>query len=47
MTDWNEAVPKEQMIQPDDLAEGVRFLLRTSTHCLVPEVQFVRPGDRV
>jgi len=47
MTDWNEAVPKEEMIQPEDLAEAVRFLLRTSTHCLVPEVQFVRPGDRM
>jgi len=46
MTDWNEAVPKEEMIQPEDLAEAVRFLLRTSTHCRVPEVQFVRPSDR-
>ena len=44
MTDWNEAVPKEEMVQPEDLAEAVRFLLRTSTHCLVPEIQFVRPG---
>ncbi len=44
MTDWNEAVPQEEMIQPEDLAEAVRFLLRTSTHCRVPEVQFMRPG---
>ncbi len=47
MSDWNEAVPKEEMIQPEDLAEAVRFLLRTSTHCLVPEMQFLRPGDRM
>jgi short-subunit dehydrogenase len=45
MTDWNEAVPKEEMIQPEDIAEAVRFLLRTSPACIVPEIQFVRPGD--
>ena len=46
MTDWVEdQVPKEDMIQPDDIAEGVRFLLRTSPACIVPEIQFVRPGD--
>jgi NAD(P)-dependent dehydrogenase (short-subunit alcohol dehydrogenase family) len=47
MTDWNEAVPEEEMIQPADIAEAVRFLLRTSPNCLVPEIQFVRPGDRL
>jgi NAD(P)-dependent dehydrogenase (short-subunit alcohol dehydrogenase family) len=46
MTDWIEGqVPKEEMIQPDDIAESIRFLLRTSQHCMVPEIQFVRPGD--
>ena len=46
MTDWVAGqVPKEKMIQPEDIAESVRFLLRTSPHCLVPEVQFIRPGD--
>ena len=33
------------MIQPEDIAEAVRFLLRTSPHCIVPEIQFIRPGD--
>ena len=37
-------VPKDEMIQPEDIAEAVRFLLRTSRNCVVPEVQFVRPG---
>ncbi len=47
MTDWvQHEVPKEQMIQPEDIAEGVRFLLRTSPACIVPEIQFVRPGDQ-
>jgi NAD(P)-dependent dehydrogenase (short-subunit alcohol dehydrogenase family) len=46
MTDWVEGqVPKDQMIQPEDIAEAVRYLLRTSRHCIVPEMQFVRPGD--
>lgn len=45
MTDWIEGeVPKDKMIQPDDIAESVLFLLRTSRHCLVPEVQFLRAG---
>jgi NAD(P)-dependent dehydrogenase (short-subunit alcohol dehydrogenase family) len=46
MTDWaEEQVPKDEMIQPEDIAEAVRFLLRTSPNCVVPEVQFIRPGD--
>lgn len=45
MTDWVEGVPKEEMIQPEDIAEAVVFLLRTSPACIVPEIQFVRPGD--
>jgi NAD(P)-dependent dehydrogenase (short-subunit alcohol dehydrogenase family) len=45
MTDWVEGVPSEAMIQPEDLGEAVRFLLRTSPACIVPEIQFIRPGD--
>jgi NAD(P)-dependent dehydrogenase (short-subunit alcohol dehydrogenase family) len=46
MTDWIEGqVPKDEMIQPDDIAESVRFLLRISTACIVPEIQFLRRGD--
>ena len=46
MTDWVEGqVPKEEMIQPEDIAEGVRFLLATSPACFVPEIQFIRAGD--
>jgi NAD(P)-dependent dehydrogenase (short-subunit alcohol dehydrogenase family) len=46
MTDWVEGqVPKDEMIQPEDIAEAIRFLLRTSRNCVIPEVQFVRPGD--
>jgi len=45
MTDWVEGVPKEEMIQPEDIAEAVRYLLRTSPACMIPEIQFVRPGE--
>jgi NAD(P)-dependent dehydrogenase (short-subunit alcohol dehydrogenase family) len=48
MTDWVEGeVPKDQMIQPEDIAEAIRYLLRTSPNCIVPEIQFIRPGDNV
>ena len=45
MTGWVEGVPPEDMIQPEDLGEAVRFLLRTSRACIVPEIQFIRAGD--
>ena len=46
MTEWvREQVPADKMIRPEDIAEAVRFLLKTSTNCFVPEVQFVRAGD--
>ncbi len=38
-------VPAEEMIRPEDMAESVRFLLRTSRYCLVPELVFTRPGE--
>lgn len=45
MTEWVDGVPPEAMIQPEDIAEAVRFLLRTSPACIVPEIQFIRAGD--
>jgi NAD(P)-dependent dehydrogenase (short-subunit alcohol dehydrogenase family) len=38
-------VGAEQMIRPEDIAEAVRLLLRTSPNCLIPEIVFARPGD--
>jgi NAD(P)-dependent dehydrogenase (short-subunit alcohol dehydrogenase family) len=38
-------VEAEAMIRPEDIAESVRFLLRTSPNCMVPEIVFLRPGD--
>lgn len=46
MTEWvREQVPADKMIRPEDIAEAVRFLLKTSPACFVPEVQFIRAGD--
>jgi len=46
MTEWvREQVKPEEMIQPDDIAEAVRFLLRTSRYCVVPEIVFARPAE--
>jgi NAD(P)-dependent dehydrogenase (short-subunit alcohol dehydrogenase family) len=46
MTDFAKGeVPAEQMIHPADLGEAVRFLLRTTPNCHVPEIVFTRPGE--
>jgi NAD(P)-dependent dehydrogenase (short-subunit alcohol dehydrogenase family) len=46
MTDFVKGqVDASDMITPADIAESVRFLLRTSKACLVPEIVFLRPGD--
>jgi NAD(P)-dependent dehydrogenase (short-subunit alcohol dehydrogenase family) len=46
MTDFIKGqVKPEEMIRTDDIAHAVRFLLRLSPYCLVPEIVFQRPGD--
>ena len=48
MTDYVKGkVPAEEMLRPSDLAEGLRFLLRVSPMCLVPEIIFQRPQEIV
>jgi NAD(P)-dependent dehydrogenase (short-subunit alcohol dehydrogenase family) len=48
MTDFaKEQVKAEEMMRPSDIAESVRFLLRVSPACVVPEIMFVRPGDQL
>jgi NAD(P)-dependent dehydrogenase (short-subunit alcohol dehydrogenase family) len=48
MTDFVEGqINAEDMIQVSDVAEVVRVLLKMSPGCVVPEVQFLRPGDRL
>jgi NAD(P)-dependent dehydrogenase (short-subunit alcohol dehydrogenase family) len=46
MTEYvREQVDPEQMIRPSDIAKSVRFLLSTSSACLVPEIVFTRPDE--
>jgi NAD(P)-dependent dehydrogenase (short-subunit alcohol dehydrogenase family) len=46
MTDFVKGqVAAEEMITPQDIAESVRYLLKTSPACVVPEIMFLRPGD--
>jgi NAD(P)-dependent dehydrogenase (short-subunit alcohol dehydrogenase family) len=48
MTDFVKGeIKAEDMIQVSDVAEVVRVLLKMSPGCVVPEVQFLRPGDRL
>lgn len=41
-SDWD--VAHGELIEPDDVVEAVRFLLRTSTWCVVPEIVLNRRG---
>jgi NADP-dependent 3-hydroxy acid dehydrogenase YdfG len=46
MTDFVKGqVAADDMIRPEDIAEAVRYLLKVSPACVVPEMMFVRPGD--
>jgi NAD(P)-dependent dehydrogenase (short-subunit alcohol dehydrogenase family) len=48
MAEWTReaGVAPEEMVQPADLAEGLRFLLRTSPTCLVREIEFAPRSQR-
>jgi short-subunit dehydrogenase len=46
MSDFiKESVDASEMMRPEDIAEGVRFMLRLSPACIVPEIVFQRPGE--
>jgi len=48
MTDYvKDKVPPEEMLRPSDISEGLRFVLRVSRTCLIPEIVFQRPGEIV
>ena len=48
MTEFvKQQVSPDEMIQPQDIAEVVRSLLRLSPACVVPEIIFQRPGEGV
>jgi short-subunit dehydrogenase len=46
MADWaKDRIPPEEMLRPTDIAAALKFLLRVSPACVVPEVVFQRPGE--
>jgi NAD(P)-dependent dehydrogenase (short-subunit alcohol dehydrogenase family) len=48
MTEFvREQVAQDQMIRPEDIAEAVRFVLRTSPYCVIPEIVFQRRGEEL
>src|SRR5436190_1930152 len=42
-----QAIPAEDMLRTSDIAEALRFLLRLSPTCVVPEIIFQRPGETI
>ena len=42
-----DTIPAEEMLRPSDIAEALRFLLRVSPACVVPEIIFERPGEAI
>jgi NAD(P)-dependent dehydrogenase (short-subunit alcohol dehydrogenase family) len=48
MTDFVKGqVSPEQMIRPSDIAAAVKLLLDVSPACIIPEIQFIRPGESI
>ena len=48
MTDFIKGtVPAEEMLRTTDITEALRFLLRVSPVCVVPEIVFQRPGKAI
>ena len=47
MTDFvkDQIAPRSEMIRTQDIAEAVRFLLRLSANCVVPEIVFQRATE--
>jgi NAD(P)-dependent dehydrogenase (short-subunit alcohol dehydrogenase family) len=48
MTDFVKGqVGAEEMIRPSDIAAAVKLLLDLSPACIIPEIQFIRPGEGI
>ena len=50
-TDMSEfvkaSIPADEMLQPSDIAEALRFVLRLSPNCVIAEIVFQRPGEAI
>jgi short-subunit dehydrogenase len=48
MSDFvKQSIAAEDMLRTTDVAEALRFLLRVSPNCVVPEIVFQRPGETI
>jgi len=48
MSDFvKDTIPPEEMLSTEDIAHALRFLLRVSPACVVPEIVFQRPGETI
>jgi short-subunit dehydrogenase len=48
MSDFIKAtVPAEEMLRTEDIDEALRFVLRVSPTCVIPEIVFQRPGETI
>ena len=50
-TDMSEfvkaSIPAADMLRTDDITEALRFVLRVSPNCVIPEIVFQRPGEAI
>lgn len=48
MTEFvRQSVPREEMLRTSDIVEALKFLLRVSPACVIPEIIFQRPDETV
>jgi short-subunit dehydrogenase len=48
MSDFvKQSIPPEDMLRTSDIAEALRFMLRLSPNCVIPEIVFQRPGEAI
>jgi short-subunit dehydrogenase len=48
MSDFvKQSIPAEEMLRTSDIAEALRFMLRLSPNCVIPEIIFQRPGEAI
>ena len=48
MSDFVKAsIPAETMLTTNDIAEALRFMLRLSPNCVIPEIVFQRPDEAI
>ncbi len=46
MSDFVKAsIPAQDMLRTSDITEALRFVLRVSPNCVIPEIVFQRPGE--